>query len=83
MKYQIVTKNADGFSNFAVEDCSIEDFIASMAEKGYKFSGLEDSRFLRQELIGQPKFSNLVGPMYGGQGVTRYENQSAYDTFSN
>ena len=82
MKYQIVTKNSDGFSNFSVEDCSIEAFIEAMVEKGFVFTKFEDSRFLRQELIGQPKFSNLVGPMYGGQGVTRYENQSAYDTFS-
>ena len=63
MKYQIVTKNADGFSNFAVEDCSIEAFIEAMVEKGFVFTKFEDSRFLRQELIGQPKFSNLVPPI--------------------
>lgn len=36
----------------------------------------------REELIGQPKFTGILGPMYNGPGCCRYETQEVYDFLS-
>jgi hypothetical protein len=37
---------------------------------------------LREELVGQPRFDKLCGPMYGGEGIVRYETTKAYEELS-
>lgn len=36
----------------------------------------------REELVGQPIFDKLQGPMYGGEGIVRYETIAAYEELS-
>jgi hypothetical protein len=43
-------------------------------------TGYNNNPSQRAELQGGPKFKGLLGPMYGGPGVLRYENQAAYDS---
>lgn len=83
MKYQIVIKDANGWGGFDFQDLDVPAFIDCMVIKGYQFNKLEDSKYLRNELIGQPIFAGLLGPMYNGEGCVRYENQAAYNAMSN
>ena len=36
----------------------------------------------RPEIDGAPRFDGLVGPMYGGPGVVRYEDSKTNDLLS-
>jgi len=67
-----------GVSKFA----SLEDFTKTLANHGIKRTGTETGTRLRPELVGAPKFNKLVGPMYGGPGVVRYETAEVYDSMS-
>jgi hypothetical protein len=58
---------------------ALEDGVRQM---GGKRTGTSDGRRLRPELLGHPTFSNLVGPMWGGNGMVRYETDDAYDILS-
>jgi hypothetical protein len=44
--------------------------------------GVQSRGNLRKELIGQPTFDKLVGPMYNGPKRLRYETQETYDQMS-
>ncbi len=58
-----------------------EDLIQGLARLGIKQVGETASLGgVRPELKGQPEFNKLVGPMYGGAGVVRYDtSEVAYD----
>lgn len=58
---------------------SENDFVDALAKQGFKRTGSETGRHLCAELIGAPKFSNLIGPIYGGPGVCRYETGEVYE----
>lgn len=66
----------------------VDGVFAAMEIRGYKPSGVfQDKEFApgkkyRDELIGQPIFENLCGPMFGGDGVVRYESWVVYDRLS-
>lgn len=77
MQYQIV-QVVDG----ATIVSKPTDVMAWAEISGFPFLKLEDRPSLRAELIGQPKFSGLNGPMYGGPGIVRYESNKAYEEFS-
>lgn len=79
MKYQVA--GIPGQSDFDSRD----DLIKAMAKIGIKYTGDSDkgNTRVRAELRGQPQFSKLLGPMYGGAGVVRYETQETYDRLSN
>ena len=83
MRYQIVVLDQNGWGGFDYQDLDAEAFIDCMVVRGYQFNRAEDRNYLRSELIGQPVFAGLVGPMYNGEGCIRYENQAAYDAMSN
>jgi hypothetical protein len=83
MKFMMVTK--DSWREF---DCA-EDVIAA----GFKQVGTSRSyadvlaanpkaAVPRPMLWAQPTFENWIGPMYGGEGVLRYETPEAYDLYS-
>jgi hypothetical protein len=60
-----------------------EELITQLASKGIKHSGQSKSGGqLRKELQDQPKFDQLVGPMYGGPGKIRYETSELNDRMS-
>ena len=49
---------------------------------GYSFTGFNWNKTSRPELQGAPKFAELVGPMWGGDGNLRYETPEAYADIS-
>lgn len=51
-------------------------------EHGYKCIGANQNKYCRVELQGLPKYSELVGPMWGGDGNIRYETWAAYNDIS-
>jgi hypothetical protein len=83
MRYQIVVLDQNGWGGFDLDIPNVAECIQAMAAQGYRCRRLEDRDYLRSELIGQPVFEGLFGPMYNGEGCIRYENQAAYDAMSN
>jgi len=75
MRYQVVT-TTQAFS-FPTRKA----FYASAKRAGYKRTGFAHSTKYA-EIDGQPIFDGLLGPMYGGPGVVRYETQKAYNILS-
>ena len=59
-----------------------ETFIKAMKQQGIQYTGTNQGSGLRQEIQGQPTFDKLVGPMYGGPGVARYETSEVNDQMS-
>jgi hypothetical protein len=49
---------------------------------GYKCTGSNRNPYNRPELQGLPKFSELLGPMWDGDGNVRYETSEAYNAIS-
>lgn len=54
-------------------DFTAEQLLPAFEVRGFEFTGYEFNPRLRPELRGQPVFSGLCGPMYGGEGIIRYE----------
>ena len=48
----------------------------------YDIVGTNENPNSRPELQGQPKLRGFLGPMYDGNGVVRYETQTAYNIYS-
>ncbi|HHW36820.1 MAG TPA: hypothetical protein GXX18_06205 [Bacillales bacterium] len=76
-KYQIVTEKSVFYYN------DLEDLLKN---SGYVVKGIEQNKNLRPELLDQPKFHNLAGPMWNaysdGKPCIRYElyqRKGAYD----
>ena len=66
---------------------TLTDNIMQFAkDEGYTFAGFVANNYNRRELLGQPRFKELVGPMYdgekGGVAIVRYECPTAYETLS-
>ena len=61
---------------------SKRDLIHGLSEFGIQYMGDEGRRGLKPELLDQPKFDSLVGPMYGGPGVVRYETADVNERLS-
>ena len=74
MKYQIVTHKGSEM---------VDDIRAWAMEHGHPYLGLSSAGgYLRPELQNQPKFRALAGPMYGGEGIVRYEDWQTYRELS-
>lgn len=79
MLYRLI-QNLDG--EFIKTEFGPEvDFLAAMEVRGYNFSGLNNNHRQRIELQGQPRFSNLCGPMWDGDAI-RYEDSRSNDILS-
>lgn len=67
-------------------DGSIENMIPAFEIRGFVQNGNVKKQYgqiqLREEIIGQPEFDGLCGPMYGGPGIVRYEDWNAYERLS-
>src|SRR5215469_11470211 len=92
MTYRVVQTVPSGLVNpstgkeiqelVSTEFDTFENLVAGLEVRGYTFKELETSERLREELRGEPKFNGLLGPMYDGPGVVRYETQQAYNILS-
>jgi hypothetical protein len=79
MEYQIV-QTVDG--KLTLSTVKPENIGAWCEVRGFTLVGQCKRRGIRPELHGQPVFSGLLGPMYGGQGIVRYEDPATYDAMS-
>lgn len=84
MTYQLV-QFVDG--KFITSTFSEENIIPSLSVRGFEMLRLETRKSLRPELQGQPKFSRLIGPCWGGTAedgspIIRYEDNNAYQELS-
>lgn len=54
---------------------TLESFRAYTKIAGWKVTGYKYGKTfkLKEEIEGRPIFDKAVGPMYGGEGVIRYE----------
>jgi hypothetical protein len=75
--YKLVSE-VDG--SLIAEKFTEENVLAAMEIRGFDY--LKPNRTGRSELVGQPIFRNVLGPMYDGPGVVRYETAAAYKTIS-
>jgi hypothetical protein len=80
-KYQLVTNNARKAEMFDARP------IAEFGKRGFEYTGGEGGGQLRKELHGQPKFTGLCGPMWGGtadngEPIIRYEDWDTYNILS-
>jgi len=78
MDYVVVGGSA-GKQSFRLKK---SDFVKKMTALGFTYTGDNASASQRPELQGQPKFKELLGPMWGGTQGVRYETQAAYDQLS-
>jgi len=62
----------------------VDDLVDTMSRLGHKFVGFNDNPRHRADLRGAPKFSGILGPMYGGSASEpwRYESTRAYGELS-
>lgn len=84
-KFQIVSK-VEGTLVSEIFGAEV-DVLAAFEIRGHEFIDCNTPSRLRAELQGQPRFSNLVGPMWGGlddagDAIIRYESSDANDTLS-
>ena len=83
MKIQIVYLC---YQDIAQETFTTDDPLGAMEIRGFKFSGKVGGDHLREELRGKPSFTEVWGPMWGGdregEPVIRYETPEAYRVLS-
>jgi hypothetical protein len=82
--YQLVQCIDD---EFHVSTFNAADFLSAMEIRGYAHAGAHRSPSTRAELQGQPKFTGVLGPMWGGLGADgepciRYEDSATYQALS-
>lgn len=90
VRYEVVTMGPGG--PVAAYFIGAAALTAAMVAHGFKYQGPTQSRRLRSELQGQPVFSGLCGPMWGGNApsdandsadfTVRYEDSAANEVFS-
>jgi hypothetical protein len=83
IRYRLV-QSVDGL--LVPSELDETNIIPAMSVRGYEFTGFCKRRGLRPELIGQPEFSGVLGPMWDGEreGAVwiRYECPEAYRQLS-
>lgn len=82
----IIVQQVDGAGMVATKG-AIENLLPSAEVRGFAPNGRIKEQgsgriVLREEIIGQPEFDGLCGPMYGGPGIVRYEDWNTYDRLS-
>jgi hypothetical protein len=65
----------------------LENLVDVMAAHGRKIEGVQAAEYspgrrFREEIIGQPIFTDMCGPMADRAGVVRYESWKAYAALS-
>jgi hypothetical protein len=73
-RYRLV-QSVDGM--LVPTELNPDNLVPAMSVRGYELTGFCNRRGLRAELIGQPEFKGVLGPMWDGErdGVAwvRYE----------
>lgn len=81
--YRLVSQ-VDG--RLIVDNFTPDNVIPAMSVRGFEHNGPCTRKSLRPELQGQPMFTGVCGPMWGGVengvSVIRYETTAAYRTLS-
>lgn len=80
MQYRVITL-VDEFFVAEFEAANTADSTAQMVAAGYQFSAFNNNPAQRAELQEQPKFHDLCGPMWDGDGL-RYECTATYAELS-
>lgn len=78
MKYRLI-QTIDG--HMIKSEFDDTNFILAMEVRGFELVGLNHNASQRSELQNRPKFKNLAGPMWDGDGI-RYEDWTTYDVLS-
>jgi hypothetical protein len=79
IRYQLVWK----FEGLMLDKFfTADNIIPAFDVRGYRLTGVNHNPRQRSELQGQPTFTGLNGPMYGGRGIIRYECLEAYADLS-
>jgi len=71
--------------NQGMVEVSFENLEAAASVRGWAVTGYFKPYRVggcRPELLGAPVFAGLVGPMYGGPGIVRYEDSKTNDRMS-
>ncbi len=71
-----------GLAGGALRFKSREKLIRGLADMDIRYTGDNKNPNLKPMLRGQPKFDGLLGPMYGGPNLVRYETGAAYRELS-
>lgn len=69
-------------TKFGTSVMTKSQFVDYCALRGWKKTGTKVSFGIKlaDEIEGQPIYKGVVGPMYGGKGIVRYETpEVAYD----
>lgn len=69
-------QDVDGI--YIKSEFALDSLISAMEVRGYSLCGISKARGQRAELVGQPEFKGVAGPMWGGPGVLRYETTKVY-----
>src|SRR6516165_7130715 len=72
MKYQIIHNVGAKWSRDETDD-----IFAWAGARGLSIAKHNDDKCHRAKLQGQPIISSLYGPMWGGDGIVRYEDRSS------
>lgn len=73
MKYEVILQIDGGYITSRPTD------IFAWAEvSNVRINGINNNPAHRFELHGQPKLTGFVGPLWGGEGVIRYEDHRTY-----
>ncbi len=89
--YRVVTNGRD-----VIDYSGSEALLSDMERRGFAQNGVCEKRSVREELRGQPQFSGLTGPFWGGMlnfdgsynfdgagtPCIRYEDPQTYDHLS-
>lgn len=75
-EFQVIGIGLDGW-----KFTHVIPLIRQLAQEGFKHTGFYTGRG-RPELRNAPTFANLVGPMYGGPGLVRYETWDVHNQLS-
>lgn len=78
--YQIVQYDPD--LGWDTANLTIDNLVAWCEIRGYDLRSPNNNPANRAELQGQPRFGGLCGPMWGGNGIIRYETAAAYAQLS-
>lgn len=81
MKYKLIEMGNRGVSVITRYDTR-EDLIAGMEAKGYEHLGPCKGDWLNAELIGQPTFKGIFGPMGPDSDAVRYEDAETNELLS-
>jgi hypothetical protein len=64
------------------EDFNEENVYAALEVRGFPFTEFNDSKHQHDLIKNAPKFDGLLGPMYDGEDVIRYESPEVYRALS-